>query len=403
MPLRIAAAALLVLLFALPTAATAQAKDGPPQLVSVTERLPWYDRSGVNFSYSIQGSYPFLQGRATYAGVASLQVLGIAPNSTLLIRSSSSSTNTLFPNGTSYDDPIFPSYVQVLPVSMVVPGSFDVLAPTYGLSFKYLGNATVRFDGSKDLAYTYSVKAVTTGQQEQSAISKYYQVLPSNGVILSEGVTDSITESTFNMTLSSLSQPLGSNLNNFTITSPDFAAPGNYVVYKSLGSENETIKFQSIIAEPDRLFLYEKQISANGSKLGDEFFVDQYSNPFFYPASTELGNTISFPVAVGSLEIGQLDLKGETSVKTLDGSFQAYSYANQTIGFEAYLESATGVAVYLELPGGFLQLSASNFLVPEPVQTGSGLVLDLVPVALVAALIVLVYLHYRKPAKRRRR
>jgi hypothetical protein len=395
---------LVLLLFPAALLVTAQTPSSPPKLVGVNEKLPWYSQSGTNFTYKIGGSFPVLNGTQTYTGKASVSVFGLLPNSSVAIKTYSSATNLLFPNGSLSDDPIFPSYIQVLPVSFMVPKSFTVLAPAYGLDFTYLGNKTVEYQGAPTLTYTYSVSAVSAGQQGASSIVKYYEVMPSNGLVLAAGVSNAVTSSTFNMTLSGLAMPTNSNVSDFSFKAPNFAAPGNYITFKSIGVENETIRLQSLASEPNGLFIYEKSTEANGSALGYQFFIDEATSPFFYPASTNFQDEIHFPVAVGTLEDGDLLLQGQTSVKTLDGQFNTYSYANQTIRFEAYLDATTGVAVYVELPGGFLELSSSNFLTPVTPANQVTWLPDLIPIGFVAVLVLLVYFHFRKePSKPRRR
>ncbi len=403
MSLRLIAIALWVLLAVPSVPAVAQTTASPPQLVSVSETLPWYAQSGTNFSYQFQGSSPGLAGRLTYTGHATLDVLGLDPNSSLGIRTLSTASNLLFPNGSLSDDPLFPSYIQVLPTAFVIPETFAVVAPNYGIDFKYLGNATVPYQGGSALVYTYSVTATTAGQQGTSSIVKYYQVLPSNGLVVAAGVSDSATSSDFNMTLSSLVLPSKTGASGLNFKTPDFAAPGNYIALASVGTENETIRLQTLAAEPNGLFIYEKTAEANGTVLGHQFYVDESLSPFFYPASTAFQNTIHFPVAVGSLETGILEFKGQTSVKTPDGQFNVHSYANQTIGFEAYLDDATGVAVYVELPGGFLALSSSNFLVAATPASQITWLPDLIPIGIVMFVVLLTYLHFRKEPRRPRR
>ncbi|HXW36735.1 MAG TPA: hypothetical protein VEJ36_02370 [Nitrososphaerales archaeon] len=398
MPLRVVAVLSLILLLLAP-GALAQTTTYPSKLVQISEPLPWFDQKGVNFSYDLQGSFPGLRGQQTYLGSASVSVLGIASNESLELSASSTTANAFFPNGTLYDDPFFPSYAQVLPLAFVIPRTFTVLAPTYGLTFKFLGNITTEFAGETVIAYAYSVSAMGSGQ-EQSQIVKYYRVLPSNGLVIEEELTNTETDSTLNMTLVDLRRP-GANLSTpLQFSIPSFAAPGDYIEYRNTGVGNQTIRYTSLFAESDGLFTYERTVRGNGTSLGVQFFLDKYTNPDFYPASTEFSNTIDFPVAVGSLERGVLTLKGQTSVDTPYGYFNTRSYANQTIGFEAYLDDNTGVAVYVELPGGFLQLAASNFLTPVPPPQQSELIPITVLALFTALVIILVFLHFRKSPRR---
>lgn len=400
MSLRVAAAAGVLLVLLLSGQAIGQSTTSSlPKTVQVSEGLPWFDQKGVGFGYNLAGSFPGLGGKQTYQGSASVQVLGLSSNQSLEVRASSTTANAIFPNGTLYDDPFFPSYVQVFPVSLVIPKSFTVLAPTYGLAFKFLGNITTDFLGAKTLTYAYSVSASSSGQG-QSQVAKYYRVLPSDGLVVQEGLANTATGSTFNLTLTSLSRPAANSSSPFEFASPDYAAPGAYIEFKNPGVGNQLIRYTTIFSEPSGVFAYERTVEGNGSSLGSQFFIDEFPNPLFYPATSSFLNTIDFPVAVGSLETGVLALKGETEVDTPFGYFNTHSYANQTIGFEAYLDDATGVAVYLELPGGFLELSGSNFLMPASPPAQNQLVSDVLLVAIAAVVVALVFFHFRKSPRK---
>lgn len=399
----VAAVVLLLLLLALPSQVTAQAgPGGPPKLVQVTEPTPWFDRPGVNFTYSIRGTYEGLQGTQSYQGTASVDVLGTASNGSLRLVTSSTTTNALFPNGTLYDDPFFPGYVQVLPLAFVVPHSYSLLAPTYGLTFTFLGNVSMDFEGSSVQTYAYSVSAISSGEG-QSHIVKYYRILPSDGAILQVELTNSEVGSILNMTLADMALPKSSSPSTLQFTAPDFAVPGNFLTYRNLEVASQQVNYTVIFAEPGGVFAYERTVENSGVPTGSQFYVDDFSAPSFYPASTTFADVITFPVAVGSLEAGVLTFQGNTSVRTADGYFHTRAYANQTIGFEAYLDDSTGVAVYLELPGGNLELSASNFLVPiSPTQQYAWLI-DLIPAGLAVAIALLVVFHFKKTPRRRAR
>jgi hypothetical protein len=403
MSLRLAAAAALILLLTVQGAALAQGSGGSlPKMTSVREQLPWFDQSGVSFGYTLQG-VTSSQGGESYMGTASVNVLGVSPNDSVKIETAATTGNPIFPNGTLYDDPFFPSYIQVLPVAFVIPDTFAILAPTYGLSFTYLGTVQGIYHGARVSAYAYSASASGAGQGG-SQLVKYYRVLPSNGVILDEELTNTQTGATLNVTLSSLTLPsVSTTLTPLQFDSADFSAPGSFITYRNTGAANQSITYSSLFTEPDGVFVYEREVSANGSLTGTQFYVDESSNPQFYPASSSKAEVITFPVAVGSLESGVLTKQGAATVKTLDGYFYAQAYANTTLGFEAYLDNSTGVAVFLELPGGDLQLYASNFLTPGPSPNKTAWLLDVIPVAIVVAVALLLVLHYRKPSPKRRK
>ena len=353
------------------SSATSQTLWQPVPYTHVVEKLPWFDQSGVNFTYYVNGSYPLLTGYERYSGVASVRTMGLAPNNTLQLNVFTNVNQPVLPNGSLYDDPIFPAYLPVLPQQFVVPRSFSVLAPGYGLFFKYLGNTSVDFNGGSGLAYSYSVSASAVGGQGESPVSKLFEVSPSNGAILVYKVTNSYSNSSVTLTLKSLKEPNGASDVSWNLSLPAYAKPGNYVSYVTTGSLNETLNFRSLFAEPDGAFFFEKNNTVDGVPQGPVFFVDSYANPVFYPAATKFGSTISFGVAIGALETTPLTYRGETAVNTPAGKFSAYAYANTSIGFEAYLSTSTGVAVLLELPApaGFIELSSSNFLLPAVSQT----------------------------------
>jgi hypothetical protein len=400
--LRLAAVAGLVLLMVVQGAALSQGSGGAlPKTTPVREQLPWFDQPGVSFSYTLRG-ITASQGGEPYQGTASVEVLGVSANDSVRIETTATTTNPVFPNGTLYDDPFFPSYIQVLPVAFVIPVTFSILAPTYALTFNYLGTVQSIYQGESVGAYAYSVSAFSANQGSQ--IAKYYRVVPSNGVIVDQELTNTQTGAMLNVTLSSLTLPSKSTTGTpLQFDSPDFAAPGSFITYKNTGAANQSITYSSLFTEPDGVFVYERAVSANGSLAGTQFYVDQSSDPQFYPASSSQADVITFPVAVGSLESGILTRQGATTVKTLDGYFYAQAYANKTLGFEAYLDNSTGVAVFLELPGGDLQLDASNFLTPGPSPPQTTWLLDVVPVAFIFVVALLVVLHYRKTSPRSRR
>ncbi|MDG6988115.1 MAG: hypothetical protein JRN21_02190 [Nitrososphaerota archaeon] len=404
MSLRPVAILVLALLVAVPAPVLAGGSGTVSKTVPVSEVLPWFDQAGLSFSYSLTGTSVGIQGgQQTYLGTASVETLGMASNDTLRISTNADVGNPLFPNGTFYDDPFFPGYVQVLPLALVVPSTFTVLSPSYGLTFHYLGNVTSSFEGGTVETYAYTVSASGPAQGE-SAVVKYYRVIPSSGLIVEEELTNTQVGTTLNATLTGLGG--GSTARSggtLQFTAPVFAAPGSSIVYKNTGAGNQVINYTTIFSEPGGLFAYSRTVVANGTLSGTQFFVDDAAGPRFYPAASSFGSVITFPVAVGSLETGILTRLGTTTVKTLDGYFLTQAYANKTIGFEAYLDNSTGVAVFLELPGGVLQLYASNYLFPEP-PPGPSLLLDyLVPVAILVVAGLLVAMHFRRAPRRRGR
>lgn len=378
MSLRLSLALLGLILWALlvgfaGASATSQTLWQPVPYVHVTERLPWFDQTGVNFTYYVNGSYPLFTGYEHYSGEANVETAGLAPNNTLKLLVFTNVNQPVLPNGSVYDDPLFPAYLPVLPRQFVVPRSFSVLAPGYGLFFKYLGNSTAELNGGSTEVYSYSVSASAVGGQGESPVTKLFEVSPSNGAILVYKVTNSYSNSSVSLTLKSLQEPTGPTEATWNLSLPAYAKPGNYVSYVTTGSLNETLNFKSLFAEPNGVFFFEKNNTVNGAPQGPVFFVDSYSNPVFYPAATKFGDTVSFGVAIGALETTPLTYRGETAVSTPAGKFDAYAYANTSIGFEAYLNTATGVAVLLELPApaGFIELASSNFLLPAGPQTSA--------------------------------
>lgn len=403
MSLREVTLAALVVLLLIPGLAAGQGSGPPPKMTTVTEQLPWFDHPGTSFAYQLSGTTEGVQGKTTYSGQASLDVLGLASNDSVLIHTASNIREPLFPNGTLYDDPLFPSYIQVLPQAFVIPRNYTVLAPTFALTFHYLGNVSTDYHGSIVSTFAYSVSSASPSQG-QSPIAKYYRVLPSNGLILQEEITNVQVGTTLNVTLSTNSYPASTGTaSELRFQSPDFSAPGSYITYRNTGAANQSITYSTVFSEPDGAFVYERTVIANGSLLGSQFYADQASKPRFYPVSIGFGDTITFPLAVGSLETGILTRQGQASIKTLDGYFLTQAYANKTVGFEAYLDNSTGVAVYLELPGGVLQLSASNFLLPSAAPSENYLLVDVVPIAVVVVVALLAALHFRKAPSRTRR
>ncbi len=404
MPFRPVAALLLALLLSAALPALAAGSGTLPKMATVTEPLPWFDQPGLSFTYSMVGTTEGIQGvPQTYFGTASVETLGMAPNNTLRISTSANTSNPLFPSGVFYNDPFFPAYVQVLPSALVIPSSFTVLAPSYALTFRYLGNVTSSFEGRAVNTYAYSVIA-SNAAQGQSAVAKYYRVVPSDGLILQEELANTQVGTTFNATLVGF-RGGSTTLTGGTLqfTTPVYAAPGSYIVYKNTGAGNQVIKYTTIFSEPAGVFAYSRTVVANGTLTGTQFFIDDANGPRFYPAASSFSSVITFPLAVGSLETGVLTRLGTTTVKTLDGYFLTQAYANKTVGFEAYLDNSTGVAVFLELPGGVLQLYASNYLAPEPPPGPGPLLAYAVPVVVVAAAGLVTLMHFRKAPRRRGR
>ncbi|MDG7028272.1 MAG: hypothetical protein JRN16_07680, partial [Nitrososphaerota archaeon] len=275
MPFRPVAALLLALLLSAALPALAAGSGTLPKMATVTEPLPWFDQPGLSFTYSMVGTTEGIQGvPQTYFGTASVETLGMAPNNTLRISTSANTSNPLFPSGVFYNDPFFPAYVQVLPSALVIPSSFTVLAPSYALTFRYLGNVTSSFEGRAVNTYAYSVIA-SNAAQGQSAVAKYYRVVPSDGLILQEELANTQVGTTFNATLVGF-RGGSTTLTGGTLqfTTPVYAAPGSYIVYKNTGAGNQVIKYTTIFSEPAGVFAYSRTVVANGTLTGTQFFID---------------------------------------------------------------------------------------------------------------------------------
>jgi len=339
--------------------------SGSPISVGVSEYTPWFDSQGVNLSYTVEGSYPYLTGFTHYSGMASVRVMGLYPNGSLRLNFESTVSSPLAPNGSVADDPFFPGYLPVLPSYMVAPRSFSVISPGYAIFFTYKGTTPFEFDGSSISAYVYLVTA-SQGVGGASAIRKFYYVSSLNGLILYENLSNPYTNSTFTMRLKAFSEPADPARYPLRFEAPVYAQPGAQLNYTATGQPPETMSYTTLFSEGDGEFMFEKVNYVTGSPQTPAFFLDNYTQPLFYPAVhgfqqvVKLGVSLSFDAP--------LVYVAKTTVNTPAGTFPAYVYTNKSLGFEAYFDTQTGVAVFLEVPppGGYIELSYSNIVRPPP-------------------------------------
>jgi len=325
--------------------------QGSVQSASFSESLPWFAKKGVSFEYSISGSYYVVNQLVNYTGYVEIKVVSVNPNLSLTVLSNTSVSNPFVSQGVHLDDSFFPAILLVLPEQMVIPRSFSVVTRSYAVFFDYLGN----FSGDYEYKITESVGGIGA-----SPITKIAVVDPKNGVFLSYKVENSYTKAYFAMKL--LSYNASASTQKVSVNAPVFARPGSTLVYTTAGSIAETLNYTTLFCEPDGLFYFEKSNVIQGKLQGPAFFLDNYTQTAFYPAVSSFSQDVNFGVSIGSIGTATLSYLGETSVQTVYGKVDAYAYANRTIGFEAYLNPQTGVAVYIELPGGTIDLSSSNFV-----------------------------------------
>lgn len=358
MPLRLLTPT-LVLLTILLAQHTALAQ--PAQ--TVTEKLPWFAAPGLTLAYKLSGSYQDISGQqVNYAGAGFVRVVGVEPNGSLVLEANATTTTpALPPSGTSHDDPFFPAYLPVLPSFLVIPEDFSVLTPSYALFFHYLGSSNYTVNGTEIEAYDYSVFESLYGQPGVLPIEKYLSVDPQTGIVVNFTLANTATKASNTAVLEGYTKP-SSSPGEITLSVPKYAAPGSYLVYQSTAQQNAYVTYKTIYAEPDGTFMFERSVETNGVSQGSVFYLDNYTSPIFYPATNTLGKTVVFPASQGEPLQANLTLLGSARVNTPAGSVSALAYANKTIGFEAYVDPNTGVAVILELPGGFLELKSSNFI-----------------------------------------
>jgi len=392
-PVTLILAALLVSQLAvalLPSAGAQQTQPPttPPMSVGVSESTPWFDSQGVNLSYTVRGSYPYLTGFAHYSGSASVSVMGLYPNGSLRLDFESTVNSPLTPNGTVADDPFFPGYLPVLPSYMVMPRSFSVISPGYAIFFTYKGTTPFKFEGSTIPAYVFSVTA-SQGVGGASAVRKFYYVSSLNGLILYENLSNPYTNSTFTMTLKSYSEPAHSA--NYTVhfEAPVYAQPGARLNYTATGQPPETMSYTTLFSEGDGEFMFEKVNYVSGSPQTPAFFLDNYTQPLFYPAVNGFQQVVKLGVSL-SFD-APLVYVAKTSVNTPAGTFPAYVYTNNSLGFEAYFDTQTGVAVFLEIPppGGYIELTYSNIVRPPPPTGATYLAITTAVVVVALTLLVL--------------
>jgi hypothetical protein len=332
---------------------------------SVEERLPWFASPGLTLGYRVTGVYPFGLQNVTYNGVGEVKVLSVAPNWSLELNTTENvSAPELPPKGIAYDDPFFPSLLPILPSFLVIPNNYSVLSEGYALFFHYDGNATYDLGGVDVAAYRYTVLENVYGGQGVSPVVKYFWVDASNGVILNFTLANPSLHALSTSLLVNFSSP-DVPADSLNFSAPLYAEPGNYVSYVSRGYYNATISYRTVFSEPDGEFMFERSVVEGGVQQSPEFFLDNYTAPSFYPASPRLGSTVDFGVSQGEPLVVGLDALGNATVNTPAGSFDTIAYANRSVGFEAYISPRTGVAVYMELPGGFLELESSNFVFPS--------------------------------------
>ncbi|MEM0321559.1 MAG: hypothetical protein QW613_04085 [Thermoprotei archaeon] len=372
MPLRTVKLLLIVSLlsvgFALPVVSGQQTLQPTtqPMLVSVKQATPWYDSPGLNLSYTLGGTYPNPpSGVAHYSGALRVSVLGLYPNGSLKLSFKSTTVNPLAPNGTVADDPFFPGYLPVLPIYMVLPSSFSVVAPGYALFFSYKGGGTFTLNNSNIPIYVYTVSA-SQGVGGVSPIEKVYYVSRVNGLIVYENLSNPYTNSTFTMRLESYSTPTQLTGGTLQFEAPVYAKPGAQLTYTTTGQPQENISYTTLFSEADGQFMFEKVNYVGGSPQTPAFFLDNYTQPLVYPAIPSFHQTIEVGVSLSLKAV--LVYTAQTRVNTPAGSFSTYVYKNTSLGFEEYLDSKTGVAVFIETPppGGFIELTHSNILSPLP-------------------------------------
>ncbi len=402
MPLRtvviVVTLSLIVLSAVASISGNAQEPQAQPQRVAVVESKPWFTQRGLNLTYYLAGSYPYLTGSIHYSGTSRISVVGAYPNGSLKVLFTSSVASPLAPNGSVADDPFFPAYLPVLPQYMVVAQSFSVLAPGYALFFTYRGSTNVDVAGQSVAAYVYSVTA-SQGVGAASPVTKYYYVSKTNGLILYENLSNPYTDSTFSMTLTAYSIPKNQSAGQVKFYAPVYAQPGATLNYTTTGQPPETIVYTTLYSEPLGQFMFERVNYVGGKAQNPAFFLDNYTQTLFYPAVQGFGQHVKLGVAL-SFD-ATLTYVAETKVNTPAGTFQAYAYKNMSIGFEAYFDSQTGVAVLLETPppGGFIELAASNILKPAP-PAGTPLLLVAVGVVVVAGLAYTAFLAGKRVRRR---
>lgn len=380
--------------FAQSTSSPSPPQRSPPtQTDSVSP--PWFDSAGIRMTYEVTvPSAPSASPspHSVTRGELKVYTEGLSPNGSLVVHADTNVSEPMVPNGTTYDDPLFPGVLPVLPEYMAAPTSFSVVARYYALLFKFRGEATVEVDGSEYAAYRYTVSTVIPGQTVQQPVLKLFTVIAKTGLIYNYtvfngayNVSATLILTSFNTTQAVAAQPS-------TLRLPGFAVPLNYVNYTVAGSTPESLKFESVGADSQGEFIFEKTAVVNGTLQNPVFFSDSYRHPLFYPAVTDFGSTVPFPVGLGTLEGAPLSYLGSARVNTPEGRFEAYAYANTTLGFEAYLDNSTGVAVYIETPppGGFIELQSSNFVEPLP----PGLNIPLIGSAAAAAVALILVAAY---------
>ncbi|MEM3794717.1 MAG: hypothetical protein QW429_02465 [Thermoprotei archaeon] len=394
MPLRavILAFTLLLLVGAtLPTVGGEQTQQptGQPMLIRIVEMTPWFDSPGFNLSYTLTGSYPYLAGFTNYSGVANIRVMGLNPNGTLRLGFTSTVSTPLLPNGSVADDPFFPGYLPVLPMYMVLPSSFSVVAPGYALFFVYKGESTVEVDGSSVPVYVYAVSA-SQGVGGMSPVRKFYYVSRLNGLILYENLSNPYTNSTFTMRLEWYSVPAKPLNYTLQFDAPVYAKPGAQLDYTTMGPPPENISYTTLFSEPSGVFMFRKVNYVGGVAQTPAFFFDNYTQTLFYPAIQSFQQVVKMGVSLTSSAL--LVYMAKTTVDTQAGSFSVYAYANKTVGFEAYIDTKTGVAVFLEVPpqGAFIELTHSNIVAPLPPAPALILVEGFAAVVVVIAILIIL-------------